>query len=99
MKHFLFPILALAAIAACSSSSTNPTPVGALPDGGETDSAIADASVGTQCSTARDQLLLPIDKTSTGVVTVLSDTAGTRDRKSTRLNSSHSTLSRMPSSA
>ena len=78
MKHFLFPIFALAAIAACSSSSTNPTPAGALPDGGETDGAIADASVGTQCSTARDQLLLPIDKTSSGVVTALGNTAGTK---------------------
>ena len=31
---------------------------------------------GTQCSSARDQLLLPIDKTSTGAVTILSDTGG-----------------------
>jgi hypothetical protein len=79
MKHFLFPILALAAVAACSSSSsTTPTPVGGDPDGGDADGGITDATVGTQCSTARDQLLLPIDKTSAGAVTILSDAGGTK---------------------
>ncbi len=77
IKYFLLPILAIGSIAACSSSTT-PAPVGAATDGGDTDSAIVDASTGAQCSTARDQLLLPIDKTSTGVVTVLGEAGGTK---------------------
>ena len=78
MKHLLLPIAACAAIAPCSSSSTDPTPAAVATDGGDTDSAIVDASAGTQCSTARDQLLLPIAKISSGVVTVLADAGGTR---------------------
>ena len=78
MKHLLLPFAACAAIAPCSSSSTDPTPAAVATDGGDTDSAIVDASAGTQCSTARDQLLLPIAKISSGVVTVLADAGGTR---------------------
>lgn len=76
-KHFLFPILALVAIAACSSSTT-PVGVGTAPDAGDPDAGIVDAPSGTSCSSARDQLLVPIDKVSTGVVTVLSDEAGVK---------------------
>ncbi len=76
---FLFPILGLAAVAACSSSTT-PVGVGALPDAGDPDAGdVVDAPAGgTKCSTARDQLLVPIDKVSTGVVTVLSDQGGVK---------------------
>ncbi|HSO31335.1 MAG TPA: HmuY family protein [Labilithrix sp.] len=76
MKTFLLPIFLLVPIAACSSSS-NVTPVGTTPDAGDPDAGAVDAPAGgPQCSTARDQLLLPIDKTSTGAVTILSDTGG-----------------------
>lgn len=69
--------LSLLPLAGCSSS----TPAGGTgvlaPDAGDADAATTDApSGGTQCSSARDQLLLPIDKVSTGVVSVVSDTGG-----------------------
>jgi HmuY protein len=67
----------LAVVAACSSSSSTAAPVASVPDAGDVDASVEDApSTGAQCSKARDQLLLPIDRTSTGAVTVLSDTGG-----------------------
>lgn len=77
---FLFALCAPAfgLFAACSSSST-PDTVGA-PDGGEApEASVPDAPTGgTQCTKARDDLLLPIDKVSTGDVSVISDTNGTK---------------------
>jgi len=75
MKRFLLILLAVP-FAACSSS-TNAIGVGVVDGGAEAGTTDA-PSGGTQCSSARDQLLLPIDKTSTGAVTVLSDTGGKR---------------------
>jgi hypothetical protein len=76
MYNRLFLILLGVPFAACSS--TTQTPVGFTTDAGpEPDAGITDAPTGgTLCSSARDQLLLPIDKVSTGVVSVLSDADG-----------------------
>lgn len=77
MMKLLSLILVAVPFAACSSSTT-PTGIGVgTPDGGDPDAGTVDAPPGgTQCTSARDQLLLPIDKVSTGVVSVLSDVAG-----------------------
>lgn len=78
---FLLCVPAIALFGACSSSTSNtgtPTPTtdgGTEPEGG----GMTDAPMGgTQCSKARDDLLLPIDKVSTGAVTVVSDTGGVK---------------------
>lgn len=78
MNRFFLILLALP-LAACSSSSTA-TPAGVTPDGGApAEAGTTDApSGGTQCTSARDQLLLPIDKVSTGAVSVVSDANGTK---------------------
>ena len=77
----LVPALPLLGIFAACSSSTNSTPVGGLADGGAADGpAASDAPTGggTQCTTARDQLLLPIAKTSTGKVTIIKEEGDTK---------------------
>jgi hypothetical protein len=68
---------ALGLLAACSSSSNSTATPSA--DGGDVPEASTDAPAGgTQCTKARDDLLLPIDKTSTGEVSVVSDEGGTK---------------------
>jgi HmuY protein len=81
MNRFTFafaPFVVCAAFAACSSSTTTTATPGA--DGGtDEDAAVAvEAGAGTQCTAARQQALLPINKVSTGAVSVVSETAGTK---------------------
>jgi hypothetical protein len=68
------------AFAACSSGTTNTTSGGAPSvDAGTSDAPVTDAPAsGTSCSKARDDLLLPIDRVSTGEVTVVSDSNGVK---------------------
>lgn len=78
MKRFFLLFLALP-FAACSSSSTTNTGAsgGITSDGGGPDAGTTDApSGGTQCSSAREQLLKPVDKVSTGAVSIVSDVGG-----------------------
>lgn len=66
--------------AACSST-TGSSSGGALPgdDGGTADATATDAqNNGASCTKAREDLLVPINKVSTGVVSVISDTGGTK---------------------
>ncbi len=75
MNRFSFVLSGLT-VAACSSSSQTPAaPIpdgGVAPDGGTTDAPAG----GTECTSARTQLLLPIEKTSTGTVSIVSDSNG-----------------------
>ncbi len=67
----------LAALAACSSSTT-PTG-GAASDGGDgTDIGDGGGGGGTMCTSARNQLLAPLAKTSKGAVTVVSTSGATK---------------------
>lgn len=70
---------ALGLFGGCSSTTTAPE-TAATPDGGEApEASTADApSGGAQCTKARDDLLGPIGKVSTGEVSVISDTNGTK---------------------
>lgn len=62
-------------MAACSSTTTaSPTP-GSSGDAGAEDSGAPPANA---CTSARDQLLVPVDKVSTGQVTVVSTSGATR---------------------
>src|SRR4051812_19630201 len=75
MNRFLFVFLALPFVA-CSSSSNSAVIVN-VGDGGVVDGGGTDAPPGgTQCSSARDQLLLPIDRVASGAVSIVSDTGG-----------------------
>jgi hypothetical protein len=69
-------------VAACSSSSTsnNGTASGEVPvDGGAGDAPAEGAPAGgTACTKARDDALVPIDRVSTGVVSVVSESNGVR---------------------
>ena len=82
MNRFCFLLLcvpALSVFAACSSGSTSSTSGGVTPDGGADGAATTDASGGaTSCTKAREDLLIPINKVSTGAVTVLSETGGVK---------------------
>jgi len=83
MKRIAFALLSLplfAAFAACSSSTTvTGTPTGDAGNGGGEDaSTTPDATAGSQCSSAREQLLVPVKKTSTGEVAVVGQNGGTR---------------------
>ncbi len=73
--------LACFAIVGCGSSESNNTP-STSNDTGTADVASEAASdtkpVGTECTSARDTAVGPVDKVSTGAVTILSDTSGTR---------------------
>jgi hypothetical protein len=71
------PVLGL--FAACSSTSNSTAGV-VVPEGGTADGPAADAPTGggTQCTKARDDLLLPIDKTSTGKVSIISESGATK---------------------
>jgi len=66
---------ALGLFAACSSSNSTAVVVVPGADGGTADGPAADAPTGggTQCTKARDDLLLPIDKTSTGKVSIVEE--------------------------
>ncbi len=74
--------------AACSSGSTTGRSVAAPNDGGggeaesQEDASTSEEedapTTSTSCSSAREQLLLPIGKTSTGDVSVVSDTNGVK---------------------
>lgn len=76
------PVFGLVAVVpACSSSSSSTVVVpdsGAPGDGGPSADGPADAPAGSVCTKAREDLLIPIDKVSTGMVTVISDTNGTK---------------------
>ena len=82
MNRFSFLLLCIPALglsAACSSNSTSSSS-GATPnvDGGA-DAETTDAPTGgTSCSKARDDLLIPINKVSTGAVSVVSESGGTK---------------------
>lgn len=84
MNRFCFLLLCvpvLGAFAACSSSSTTSSSGGVTPadDGGTDGAATTDAPSGaTTCTKAREDLLVPINKVSTGAVTVVSDTGGVK---------------------
>lgn len=78
----LLAVPAFGLFAACSSTPSGSgvgTGVDAsAADGGE-EGAVADAAGGgTQCTKARDDLLLPVEKTATGDVSVVRDTGGTK---------------------
>lgn len=82
MKHLIFTIacapLALAVLPACSSTTVTTSP-GASSGAPETDAGAegdAAGSGGTQCTAARDQLLVPVAKVSTGEVKVVSEQGG-----------------------
>lgn len=72
--------LPIAAFVACSSSSSGTSSGQATSDAGDTDAGDTDAGTGTgtQCTAARDQALLPINKVSTGTVSVVSESNGTK---------------------
>lgn len=78
---FLASLSALALVFACSSSSDDTNAVGTVADAGPDASdpgADEDASSGGACTSVLAQLLLPIDKVSTGEVTVVRDSGGTK---------------------
>lgn len=79
---FLFACVpALALVAACSSSSTAVagSSSGATPtDDGGADASAEASSAGTSCTKAREDLLVPINKTSSGTVSVVSETGGVK---------------------
>jgi hypothetical protein len=77
----LLGVPACVVFAACSSTTTNGTTSGGAPtdDAGTSDALVSDApATGTSCTKARDDLLLPIDKVSTGEVSVVSDSNGVK---------------------
>lgn len=76
MKRF---VLSLVFVVGCSSSST--TPAATAPDASDPDgnATTGDAgSTGSQCTAARDATLKPIDRVSTGAVSIVSETGGTK---------------------
>lgn len=80
---FLLLVPAFGIFAACSSSTANTaanTGDGGDPgDGGLTDGPVSDApGGGTQCTKARDDLLIPLNKTSTGAVGIVSESGATK---------------------
>lgn len=81
LVSLLFVVPAIASFAACSSSTTTAGSGSQTDAGAGADSAAttdAPTGTGTQCTAARDQLLLPIDKVSTGQVSIVSDTGGVK---------------------
>jgi hypothetical protein len=78
MNRFAFVLAVLpAAFVACSSTNSGTTTAA---DAGDPDASVApDATTGgTQCSAARQQALLPINKVSTGAVSVVSESGAQR---------------------
>ena len=81
MTRFAFALLLVpvAVFAACSSSSNGASSSGSPADADAGDEAGDGTSTGTtQCSAARDQLLTPIDKSSSATVSVVSDDGTTK---------------------
>lgn len=78
MKRLLF-CLPLFVFVACSSK-TETTPGGTpTADGGDTDAGTAEGgSAGSQCTAARESSLKPIDKVSTGAVSIVSEDGGSK---------------------
>lgn len=90
-SRFCFALLCIPAFGlvagapACSSSNTSGGTVvpgdggPGTADGATSDGPASDAPPGgTQCSKARDDLLLPINKTSTGAVSIVSESGATK---------------------
>lgn len=76
MKRF---VLSLVFLVGCSSSSTS-TP-SAASDAGDTDGGATETDAGTsgsQCTAAREATLKPIDKVSTGAVSLVSESGGAK---------------------
>lgn len=80
MRHLFLAIacapLALAALPACSSTTTAPEATDGAPAADASAEEDAGTSGGTQCTAARDLLLVPVPKVSTGEVKVVSETNG-----------------------
>jgi hypothetical protein len=76
----LLCVPALGLFAACSSATSSSSITVAGADGGADGESTTDASTGggTSCSKARDDLLVPINKVSTGTVSVVSESGGTK---------------------
>lgn len=73
--------LCLAIVPACSSNTVNvnnPPADGGTGDTGTGTDSSSSSSGGTQCTQARNDLLLPIDKTSTGQVVTVSEANGVK---------------------
>jgi hypothetical protein len=89
MNRFVMLLVSVPAIgmfAACSSTTntTSTADGGSTSDpgtdgGGTADGPVSEASTGaSSCTSARDQLLVPINKTTTGTVSVVSDSGGVK---------------------
>jgi hypothetical protein len=93
MNRFLLLFVSVCALPVCGSfaACSSTTTAAAAPDGGSTsgdvpvdggdttDGPAAEASPGAMtCTSARDQLLVPIDKVTTGTVSVVSDSGGVK---------------------
>jgi hypothetical protein len=73
MKRILFS-LPLFLFFACSSTETTPNGGTPAADGGDTDAGATESgSAGSQCTAARESSLKPIDKVSTGAVSIVSE--------------------------
>lgn len=78
MKRLFFAgVGAMGFFLACSSTNTVTETPGPTTDAGP-DTAVQLEGGGTMCTSARDQLLLPINQTSSGAVTVVSDDGTTK---------------------
>jgi len=78
MKRFFFSLAILAVLGvvfACSSSTTTPAGPGAEAGAGDDAGTTPEAGGGTQCTAARNTLLKPINKVSTGQVKIVKDEA------------------------
>jgi hypothetical protein len=74
-----FPLVILGGLGCSSSSSpAATTDDSGATDGGDLDAADVAEAGGTQCTSARDTAVGPVDKVSSGAVTVLSDTGGVK---------------------
>lgn len=72
---------ALGFFGACTTGNTSGTPAadaGDPGDGATTDGPTDSGGGGTQCTKARDDLLLPVDKVSTGAVGIVSESGTTK---------------------
>src|SRR3546814_2970221 len=93
IAHRVFVLLAALALAAVGVFSALHTSIDALPDLSDTQVIIRTSYPGQSPQVVEDQVTYPL------ATTMLSVPGATTDRKSTRLNSSHSCAARMPSSA
>lgn len=75
----LFVTLLAAPFVACSSSDPAATAEAGAPETGAPEGgAVEDAPSGGQCTSARETLLKPVDKVSTGAVSIVSDVGGVK---------------------